>query len=85
MTGFADAGYDDAAAAIENQLDSIYERRRQAVGKGGDRLRFSRKHFAGKRKRALRIDGAIDSRLRGDGLHRAEVYAARNEPRRLRP
>src|SRR5204863_5789656 len=83
MTGFADARYDNAATTIENQLDCIYEWRRQTIAERRDRMRFGCKHFAGKRKRTLRIDGAVDSGLRGDSLHRAEVYAARNELSRL--
>jgi len=75
----ADAGDDDATAAVEDQRDGGNERRVEARRNGGDRARLGGEHVAGQCERACRVDAGS-----GDGLGQGGAHAAqynRGSPR----
>ena len=86
VPGLADAGHDDAPAALEDQVDRRDERRPEPRGQRRDRARLRREDLARQREHARRVDaglrGRAGDRVRDPTVHRASIAAAR--PRRSR-
>ena len=74
VPGLANAGHDDAPAAVEQRPGGSEKRCAEALGKRGDRGSFGGEHVAAERKRALRLDAACGGRSSGDRCGHAGKY-----------